>query len=201
MIAIDIEASGVNYEKNSIVSIGALDMLNPEQRFYGECRVWEGSHISPEAMEFLKMEEYHFHDPSKQTEAELVTNFMRFVESVDDRTLLGQNVSFDRDFFKAASERIHLDWPLAHRTVDTHSLCYMHMIRRGIAPPYDAEKHRTALNLDAILLYCGIPEEPQPHNALTGALSHAEVAHRLLYDKKFLPEFDQFEIPWVASRF
>jgi hypothetical protein len=70
------------------------------------------------------------------------------------------------------------------------------MIKRGLIPPYDAEKHRTALDLDAILVYCGIPEEPTPHNALTGAMSHAEVASRLLYDKKLLPEFDQFDIPW-----
>ena len=40
-------------------------------------------------------------------------------------------------------------------------------------------------------------EEPKPHNALTGAKSHAEVISRLLYDKKLLPEFEQFEIPWL----
>src|SRR3989344_2748841 len=31
------------------------------------------------------------------------------------------------------------------------------------------------------------------------ALSNAEVTSRLLYDKKLLPEFSQFEIPWAAS--
>lgn len=197
MIAIDIEASGVDYLKNSIISIGAVDFSDKERNFYGECRVWEGSHVSPEAMEFLHMTESEFRDPKKQSEAELVEKFMRWIESIDDRTLLGQNVSFDRDFLKAACGRIHHDWPLAHRTVDTHSLCYMHMIKRGIKPPFNEEKHRTALNLDAILNYCGIPEEPVPHNALTGAKSHAEVASRLLYDKKLLSEFDEFEIPWL----
>ena len=44
----------------------------------------------------------------------------------------------------------------------------------------------------------GIPEEPQPHNALTGAKSHAEVISRLLYDKKLLPEFELFAIPWIS---
>ena len=197
MIAIDIEASGVDYLKNSIISIGAIDLDDKEKVFYGECSVWEGSHISPEAIVFLHMSEEDFRDSRKQSEAELVEKFMRWVESVNDRTLLGQNVSFDRDFLKAACGRIHHDWPLAHRTVDTHSLCYMHHIKRGLKPPFDEEKHRTALNLDAILVYCGIPEEPVPHNALTGAKSHAEVAYRLLYDKKLLPEFDQFDIPWL----
>ena len=72
----------------------------------------------------------------------------------------------------------------------------MHMIKAGKTPPLDVEHHRSALNLDAVLNYCGIPDEPEPHNALTGALSHAECISRLLYDKKLLPEFEQFEIPW-----
>ena len=71
------------------------------------------------------------------------------------------------------------------------------MVKRGLVPPVDAEHRRSALNLDVILNYCGIPDEPEPHNALTGALSHAEVIARLLYDKKLLPEFAQFEIPWL----
>jgi DNA polymerase III epsilon subunit-like protein len=122
---------------------------------------------------------------------------MRWLEPIEDRTLLGQNVSFDRDFLKAALGRIHHDWTLAYRTVDVHSLCIMHMIKRGIEVPI--KNHRSQMDLDAILVYCGIPEEPMPHNALTGAISHAEVAHRLLYDKKFLPEFNQFEIPWKLT--
>jgi hypothetical protein len=70
------------------------------------------------------------------------------------------------------------------------------MVQRGLTPPIDPVKHHSTLNLDAILNYCGIPEEPKPHNALTGAKSHAEVIARLLYGKKLLPEFEKFEIPW-----
>jgi hypothetical protein len=70
------------------------------------------------------------------------------------------------------------------------------MIKRGVTPPIDEVHHRSALDLDAILVYCGIPSEPEPHNALTGALCHAEVISRLLCDKKLLPEFSQYELPW-----
>jgi hypothetical protein len=72
----------------------------------------------------------------------------------------------------------------------------MHMIKRGLTPPINPQMKHSALNLDAILNYCGIPEEPDPHNALTGAKSHAEVAARLLWDKKLLPDFAQYPIPW-----
>jgi hypothetical protein len=70
------------------------------------------------------------------------------------------------------------------------------MVKRGIKPPIDPEHRRSALNLDTVLNYCGIADEPEPHNALTGALSHAEVISRLLYDRKLLPEFDTYPIPW-----
>lgn len=198
MIVIDIEASGTNYAKHSIVSLGALDIDNPTNRFYGECRIWEGAHVNPESLAINDMTEADITNPDKITEGELVRQFMEWSQHMADRTLAGQNVSFDRDFLKAACEREGLPWELAHRTIDTHSLCYMHMVHRGITPPLDAQHKRTALNMDAVLNYCGIPEEPDPHNALTGALCHAEIIARLLYGKKLLPEFEQYDIPWKA---
>ncbi len=70
------------------------------------------------------------------------------------------------------------------------------MVHRGVTPPFDAEHMHTALNLNAVLEYCGVPREPDPHNALTGAKCHAEVASRLLYGKGLLPEFSQYKLPW-----
>lgn len=199
MIAIDIEASGTNFEKHSIVSIGALDFDNPTNRFYGECRVWDGAHIDEGALEVNGFTEEELRDASKQSEAELVQAFMEWSQHMADRTLLGQNVSFDRDMVKHACQRAGIQSDLAHRTLDTHSFCWMHMIKVGLVPPVDEQHRRTALNLDAVLNYCGIPDEPEPHNALTGAMSHAEVAARLLNDKNLLPEFSQFEIPWKKT--
>lgn len=199
MIAVDVEASGIGPETHSIVSVGAVDLSDPSRQLYEECRVWDGAHINDEALEVNGFTREQLTDPSKQSEADLVHKFAAFAEPMADRTLAGQNVSFDRDILQAAAKRAgHTEWPFAHRTIDSHSLAWMHMIKRGLTPPLDVEKKRSALNLDAILLYCGIPEEPKPHNALTGAKSHAEVISRLLYDKKLLPEFDQFDIPWKS---
>ena len=199
MIVIDIEASGTNYDKHSIVSLGAIDFSNPDNRFYGECRIWEGAHIMEEALAVCGYSEAQITDPTKQSEAELIRAFVEWSQHMSDRTLVGQNVSFDRDMTKAACERAGIAYDLAYRTIDTHSLCWMHMIKRGLTPPVDPQHRRSALNLDAVLNYCGIPDEPEPHNALTGAMSHAEVASRLLNDKKLLPEFSQYEIPWLNT--
>jgi DNA polymerase III epsilon subunit-like protein len=197
MIVVDVEASGVDYQKDSIVSAGALDLDNPTNRFYMECRIWDGAHVEEGALAVNGFTKEEITDPGKASEADLAHAFIAWGMAVGERTFAGQNVSFDRDYLQAAAKRAgHTDWPFAHRTIDTHTLCFMHMVKRGIEPPIDPVHKRSALNLDAVLIYCGIPEEPQPHNALTGALCHAEVISRLLYDKKLLPEFEQFEIPW-----
>ena len=194
MIVVDVEASGTEPAKHSIVSLGALDFQNPSNRFYEECRVWDGAHIMDEALEVNGFTKEQITDPKKQTEVDLIHAFLNWSEDVEERTLAGQNVSFDRDFLKAAAERAgHTDWPFAYRTIDTHTLAYMHMIMHGIQPP--VAHRRSALDLDAVLNYVGIPAEPSPHNALTGALSHAEVISRLLYGRKLLSEFSKFEIP------
>jgi DNA polymerase III epsilon subunit-like protein len=199
MIIIDVEASGTEYTKHSIVSLGAVDYDNPERRFYGECRIWDGAHIMEGALEVNGYTEAEITDPSKQSEAELVQAFLEWSQHMSDRTLVGQNVSFDRDMVKHACDRADIAWDLAYRTLDTHTLCWMHIVKRGLTVPIDEQHRRSALNLDAILNYCGIPDEPEPHNALTGAMSHAEVTARLLHNKKLLPEFSQFEIPWEEA--
>ena len=136
-------------------------------------------------------------DPSKKSEEEIVEAFIAWAKPLRDWTFAGQNPSFDRDFVQAACLRSHIDFPFAHRTLDTHSLAYMHMVQRGKSIP--VANHRSALDLDAVLNYVGIPAEPTPHNALTGAFSHAEVISRILYDKKLFPEFEEFPIPWLKE--
>ncbi len=197
MIVIDIEASGTEPKIHSIVSLGALDFSNPDNRFYEECHIWDGAHIMDEALAVNGFTEDDIRDTRKQSEGELVKKFAEWSQHAEDRTLAGQNVSFDRDFVKAACDREDLPWDFAHRTIDTHTLCYMHMVKSGLTPPIDPQHKRSALNLDTVLKYCGIPDEPKPHNALTGALCHAEVTSRLLYGKKLLPEFSQFDVPWA----
>ena len=177
--------------------MGALDLAHPEHQFYQECRIWDGAHIEEGASAVHGVSDAELTNPAKQSEADLTHAFLAFAQTLEDTTLAGQNVSFDRDFLKAAAARAgHTNWPFAHRTIDTHTLCYMHMVKRGVTPPLDPVKKHSALNLDSVLVYCGIPEEPKPHNALTGAKSHAEVISRLLYGQKLLPEFEKFDIPW-----
>lgn len=194
MIAVDVEASGTDPRKHSIVSIGAVDLADPSRQFYDECRIWEGAHIMDEALAVNGFTRDEITDPARKSEGEIVRAFLAWAEDAPEHTFAGQNVSFDRDFLKAAAERAHLDWAMPYRTIDIHTLAYQHMVGRGISPP--VENRRSALDLDKILLYVGLPREPEPHNALTGALLHAEAVSRLLYGRALLPEYREYPLPW-----
>jgi DNA polymerase III epsilon subunit-like protein len=195
MIVVDVEASGLDFNKHSLVSVGALDLKHPQNQFYAECRVWDGAGIMDEALEVNGFTREQVSDPAKKSVEEVMNEFMTWIQQCDEFTLAGQNPSFDRDFLQSSAARYHLNWPLAHRTLDLHSVAYAHLISRGI--PIPLKNKHSALNLDNILEYCGMTGgEPKPHNALTGAKSAAECFSRILYNEKLLPEFDAFEIPW-----
>ena len=198
MLVTDCEMTGLEPTQHSIVSVGCVDLDNPSRQLYEECRMWDGAKVEDEALVVNGFTRAQVEDPSKQTEGELVRKFIAFADGMQDATIAGQNVFTDLYFLQNAAKRAgHTAWPFAHRIIDIHSLAWEHMIKRGLTPPLNPEKRHSALNLDAALQYCGIPEEPRPHNALTGAKCNAEVISRLLYDKKLLPEFEQYDIPWL----
>lgn len=195
MIVLDIEASGLVPDRCSILSLGAVDLDDPTNQFYDECRIWEGAHVTDEALKVNGFSREEIGDPAKKSEGELIASFIAWAtDRPKDRTLAAQNIPFDRGFIEAAAHRAGLQSPFAHRSLDVHSLVWMHMVNRGLAPPL--QNHHSAISLDAALKYTGVPEEPAPHNALTGALCHAEVIARVVYNKKVFPEFSTYDIPW-----
>ncbi len=195
MIVVDVEASGVDPQKNSLLSIGAVEFERPENTFYAECQVWKGAHIEPAALVVNGFSKEAATDPNKKTDREIIAEFLAWAKECNERTLVGQNPSFDRDFLMQTSHRYHIDWPFAQRTVDLHSIGYFHLHQTGKAIP---EKNgHSDLSLDAILIYVGIPVEPKPHNGLTGALLEAEALSRLLNNKSLFDQWQKYPIPWL----
>lgn len=201
MIVLDVETTGLVPSKHSILSLGALDLSDPTNQFYEECQVWEGAEIEDEALAIngFKREEVVAQGSKKQTEEGLIRAFVAWaMDRPQERTLAAQNVSFDLEFVQAACKRAGLECPFAKRTIDVHSITWMHMVERGVEPP--TKNGHSAINLDSALTYCGVPGEPKPHNALVGAYCHAEVISRIAYNKKLLPDFSSFDIPWETNR-
>lgn len=201
MIVLDVEGSGLDPEKHSILSIGALDLDDPTNQFYEECQVWDGAEINDDALAIngFSRDEVISQGSHKQTEGELIASFVAWAtDRPKDTTLAAQNVTFDRLFVEAACRRAGIECPFAHRTIDVHTLVWAHMAARGIEPPL--KNRRSDIDLGYALRYVGLPEEPKPHNALTGALCHAEVISRIAYTRKTLPDFSSFDIPWETNR-
>lgn len=181
MIAVDVETSGINPEYNSILSIGAVDMANPENTFYGECRAWEGAIVEPQALRINGFTEEGVSDPSKMTEAELVDKFADWSKATERNPIMcGMNVSFDRDFIKAACQRAKFRSPYGYRTLDVHSVAWYYITMNESLPPKN-------LSLNKILEMLGAGREPEPHNALTGAMCAAECVSRMLSGKTLFP--------------
>lgn len=198
MIVADIEATGLDPRKHSILSIGAVELEHPDRQFYAECRMWEGASIMTDALAVNGFTRGECTDPRKHSLEEFMQLFLHWVEQCEDKTLAGHNVSFDRDFLNDSFARSHIGWHFSYRTLDLHSMAYMDAVRRGIEIPHKNE--RVELSLDTILKYVGLPEEPKPHIGINGAKYEAEAFSRLLYDRNLLPEFSQYPLVHKVHR-
>jgi DNA polymerase III epsilon subunit-like protein len=197
MIVLDVETTGPIPGKYSLVSIGAVDFSKPESTFYEECQIWDGAHVAPEALAVNGFTEEQIRDSQKKTEAQIVTEFLAWLDKTDDHTIAGQNPFFDYEFVVAGAERASINYSLARRIIDLHSITYFHMVRRGISPLL--RNKRTNLNSDTIMEYVGIPTEPKPHIALNGAVFEAEAFSRLMHEKSLFPQFAGYPIPWLSK--
>lgn len=183
MIAVDVETSGISPQKNSILSIGAVDMSDPDNTFYGECRAWDGAEIQEEALAVNGFTMQQATDPLRMTEAELIIKFKEWVRSLKTNPLMcGMNVAFDRDFIREASNRAGIRTPFSYRTVDVHAVAWYYVTVNGARPPKN-------LSLNRIAEMVGAGREPDPHNALTGAMYAAECISRMLNNKSLLPQY------------
>ncbi len=190
MISIDCEMTGLDIENCAVVSVGAIDLQNPEKRIYIEMRPFDGAKLDPEALLINGYTEDVLKD-LKLSQEEGLTLLKNFLDEASDRNVVGQNVSTDVYFLNRAFLRAGIDCKIPYRVLDLHSMvCAKLLLNKESIP---MEERKSTLNLDSLLVMAGIPEEPKPHIALTGALSAAEVYFRLIEGRAVLPEFSQFE--------
>ncbi|MDG6918514.1 MAG: 3'-5' exonuclease [Nitrososphaerota archaeon] len=198
MIVTDVETTGLDPVKNSIVSIGAVDFDHPECQFYGECRIKEGSTIEAEALQVNGFTIEQVTKTLPMSHNDLMARFNGWYNSRTDRTLAGENVpSFDLPMLVEGLKAAGIQTRLGHRAVDMHSVFFVHLLKLGVTPPL--RDGRTALGADTILIYAGLFTEPKPHNALTGAKMEAEAFNRLIYGKPLFTEFVSFPVPKVIQ--
>jgi DNA polymerase III epsilon subunit-like protein len=193
MIVLDIETTGLDPKRHSIIEVGAIDFDSPWNCFNERCQIWEGAEIDFQALEINGLTIDEIHDQTILTQTELIFRFMIWTDQIEDKTIAGQNVDFDISFINESSARCGLSFSLGKRKVDQHSIVYAHLLKRNIRPPL--KDGSSDLNSDFIMNYVGLPSEPKPHRAINGARFEAEALSRLLFGRVMFDEFSSYELP------
>jgi len=203
MLVVDVETTGIDENKNSIVSVGGVIIPKIEEDtikyLYNEARVWPGAEISDRTLEVNGFtREAITSDQTKLTQREMLEQLVEFADMSEDITIWGHNPRFDVNFINASLKREGLDFRFSYHTLDQHTLaCVRHLDNQQQIPLKDK---KSILDGDAIMTYVGIPQEPTPHNALNGAKWEAEAIYRMLYGKNFHPDFKKFPVPNYLKR-
>lgn len=194
MIVIDIETSGLDKTQHGILSIGAVDMKSPKKIFYQEARLNPEELFDPQACVVNGFTEADARSTSKQSRAQLIRNFSDWLESRPEKVIAGLHVqAFDVPFINYKSEKSRIGLRLKMRSIDLHTLTYAKMLElKKVIPLTDGW---SVMDTDFVHPFCGLPEEPRPHNALRGASWEAESMHRLIYGKGLLKEFANHPVP------
>lgn len=166
MIVLDVETSGTNPEVHSLISIGAVDW-NSDAEFYIFGRVWDGAMVDAGALAVNGFKFDEIDGPNcpanKLFPSEMICAFWGWVRSLYPEgpvVAAGHNVAgFDLRFLQPMD-----CW--SHRSVDLHSIAF------GVTG--------RSLKADDIYRALGMPEEPKPHNALTGAKWEKEALKKLV---------------------
>jgi DNA polymerase III epsilon subunit-like protein len=193
MIVVDVETTGTNPYKHCIVSIGAVEFENPSNTFYRECQIFEGAEIDLESMKVNGFSIDEIKDPTKKTLEQVMNEFINWCSSFYNKTLIAFNAGFDSSFLEQSCKRYNIYWQFGFRTIDIHTVCYVDMMNKNVEIPikYGA----SAVYANKTFEYCGLPREPEPHNALNGAKYETETMHRILNGKSVYPEFLSYKIP------
>ncbi|MBI4147778.1 3'-5' exonuclease [Candidatus Woesearchaeota archaeon] len=189
MLVIDCETTGTYYKRHSIASIGAVDFDHPDRQFYRECQIYEGAQIDHQALDVNGFTRDSLTDPRKPSLEDAVREFCTWA-GVD--VTAGGNPDFDWKFLRESAKKYNIPWQLARVAIDIISLCYGHQLKRRV-PKEDMVAKRATV--DETLHYAGLPTEPRPHHALTGAKMEAEALSRLVSGKGLFEEYKQLLVP------
>lgn len=207
MIVIDIETTGLDFQKNAIVSIGALNFNKLNNSFYQEAKIDREDEVTQEALKINGFSEEEIKDKNKQTQKQLIENFFKWIEEQEIKILAGHNIGFfDLNFLKKKVEKYNIKIKSRYRSLDLCSVAqtvYFKMNKEFLLDDFK----ENAMSLFEVLKFCGIPDdrlkldqgkvvkEGKTHNALEDAKLEAECFSRLLKGQTLLPEYKKFPVP------
>ena len=194
MIALDIESSGLDSGSCGIWQIGALELENPQNSFFEEARIDKEDIIIEEALELTGKTEADLRDSGKQSQKQLILNFLEWAKTCKTRIMVGQNIGWDISFIQNKCIKYNildkLRDAINFRALDIHTLAQLRYKEKH-GEFLLKEDGRSDMNLSNAIKFCGLEDtravmedgkivkEGTPHNALEDAKLTAECFRRL----------------------
>jgi DNA polymerase III epsilon subunit-like protein len=208
MIVLDIECSGLYPEKHGIWQIAAMEIENPKNYFIQECNIDEEDEIFPQALDVIGKTEEELRCKKKQTQKQMINNFLKWCSQIKNKNFICQNPFFDLGFINLKSRKYGLENILPIRSFDLHtiaSLKYFEVNKEFLI----SEKNQSNMSLTEVMTFCGLIDnrrivdiktrkvirEGVMHNALHDVKITAECFSRIVYGKNLIEDFKDVLIP------
>lgn len=208
VVYFDGEYSGLDVRGgHGIISLAAIDGDNFKNKFEIECRVQATQTYDSESLKYVGIEPKKIYSFCRATLDDGLTGLTEFFKSCNNGVtpcLVSMNNPKDLEHLNNGYERLGIserDNPLHYRNIDLHSAAHSLYLIMGREIP-SKDNLESVLNSRHLSELVGIPAEPNPHStAIRGAEQTAEIHKRLVLGEKFLPMFDEFEIPEYLLKF
>jgi DNA polymerase III epsilon subunit-like protein len=205
MIVVDIETSGLDFNKAGIWQIGALDFYNPENTFLEEARIDDEDNAEEGALKVTGKTIEELRAKNKQSQKELLEHFFLWVSKINSKIFVAHNTPFDHGFLLLRAKKYGLEFPFSHRTFDLHAFSTMKYFE--INGKFFIKEGKSEMSLPNVLKFCGIEDERiqlkgneivkegKSHNGLEDAKLEAECLSRIFYGKSLIKDYSKFSIP------
>lgn len=197
MIVVDIETSGMDFQRCGIWQIGAYD-LETRKEFLEEGRIDNNNEVldepgaSKKVLEVIGKTEEELRDIEKQSQKQLLINFFKWCD-VKNNNFICQNPQFDYGFLEFNARRYGLNFPVHHRCFDLHSIAQLKYA--ALHGNFLIKENHSDMGLTNILEFVGMKDNRKAHNALEDAKLTAECFSRLVYGRNLIEEYSQFKVP------
>ncbi|HRY60539.1 MAG TPA: 3'-5' exonuclease [Patescibacteria group bacterium] len=206
MIVVDIETSGVDYNKCGIIQIGAIDIKNPGNTFLQDAKLGDEYTIvnsdnmldSKSVTDLLGIGEEQMKNKNAQSEKELLEHFFQWVSEIEEKDLICQNPQFDYAFMKTKADKYGLSLPFSYRCMDLYTVAHLKYF--DLKKDFLFKNGHSDFGLSKTLELCGMIDNRKEHNALEDAKLEAECFSRLVYGKGLLKEYAGIPVPEILKR-
>ena len=175
LIVIDTETGGFDPSKNALLSVAAVDSLDNEA-FTAIIKPNAEWICEPEALAKNGFT-LDFLEKNGRPELDVMQDLALWLGTRRFSVMAGCNVTFDRDFLRAAFARNFLTWPMG-KMVDLQAAAWLAYEADALALPVGKDG-QPRLSLDHIAASLGFSRSGNTHNALEDALMTLACFHRL----------------------